>query len=95
MMAMLGLFGLFFGTLFAVLFLTNLIYVRNGWSPRPWSFLDCLPFNCERCCTTWTLVSAYVMEGFLLNNYIYMTLGLLMTAGWAYGRYIQDEERMQ
>lgn len=85
----------FWVTFFTILYIMNWIYMKKGWQPKPFSTLDTLPFNCDRCCTTWTLIAVYIMEGLYLNDILYTLFGIIIAAGWGIGRYIQDKRRFE
>lgn len=62
---------------------------------KPWSIADHLPFNCEKCFTTWSMVAVYIMTGYLLNNYIFAILGAIVAIGNGIGIHLTDKERKQ
>lgn len=62
---------------------------------KPFSPFDCYPFICDKCFSTWTLVSLYVMIGLLINSILFIILGVLLSLGFGFGKYKLEKERME
>lgn len=62
---------------------------------KTWSIIDHLPFNCEKCFTTWFMVAVYIMTGYLLNNLVFAILGTIVAIGNGIGIYLTEKERKQ
>lgn len=60
-----------------------------------WTAWDAYPFICEKCMTTWTLLSLYVMVGLLINSILFIILGVLLSLGFGFGKYLLEKERMK
>ena len=57
------------------------------------SWLDYKPFNCELCCTFWTLLSLYLAIGFLFSLYITLIGGIVLTILNAIAMYINQRQK--
>lgn len=57
------------------------------------TWLDYKPFNCELCCTFWTLLSLYLAIGFLFSLYITLIGGIVLTILNAIAMYINQKQK--
>lgn len=85
---------LFWVIFFTVTFLTHYIYITKGLNIKPWSYWDKYPFVCYKCCTTWFLVTTYIMSGILLADVLFTVLGVTLAGLYGYGLYKLERERM-
>lgn len=69
------------------------IYNTRMWSPKPFSYWDTYPFKCFRCCTTWALITTYIMMGILLADVVYTVFGITLAVLYGIGLWKSDKER--
>lgn len=62
---------------------------------KPFSPFDCYPFICDKCLSTWTLISLYVMIGLLINSILFIILGVILSGLYGFGKYKLEKERME
>lgn len=87
---------LLFWCIFVVTSVASRIYSKNIIPKiKSWSIFDHYPFICEKCFTTWFMASVYIMTGYLLNNYIFAILGVIVAIGNGIGTYLTEQERKQ
>lgn len=84
---------LFWVQFFGVTMILHYIYNIRMWSPKPFDYLDNYPFKCFRCCTTWALITTYIMMGILLADVVYTVFGITLAILYAIGLYKNDKER--
>lgn len=84
---------LFWVQFFGVTIILHYIYNIRMWSPKPFDYLDNYPFKCFRCCTTWALITTYIMMGILLADVVYTVFGITLAVLYGYGLWKSDKER--
>lgn len=85
---------LFWAVFFTITYSTHYLYIEKGFMPNPWTYLDYKPFNCHKCMTTWSLISAYIMMGMVFSNIVFTVFGVILSALYGYGLYYQEVERI-
>lgn len=70
-------------------------YVLEHYYPKPFSCFDLKPFNCRKCLSTWSLLASYISVGLLLNNYVYMIAGIVLSLLAGAALYIDEKNRFQ
>lgn len=63
--------------------------------PKPFSCFDFKPFKCRKCLTTWALIGIYISVGVLLNNYVFMTAGIILSILTGVALYVDENERFK
>lgn len=84
---------LYWAIFFTVTFVTWVLYIKEPIRIKPWSYFDRLPYICHKCMTTWTLIAIYIMVAILLDNIIFGTFGVILSALHGYGLYKLEKER--
>lgn len=84
---------LFWVQFFGVTMILHYIYNIRMWHPKPFDYLDNYPFKCFRCCTTWALITTYIMMGILLADVVYTVFGIMLASLYGYGLWKSDKER--
>ena len=60
---------------------------------KPFGLFDIFPFNCRKCCTTWTLVAVYSTYLFLCFNWVVFGASIFITAATAYCIYKTEKDK--
>lgn len=84
---------LFWFIFFGVTMILHYIYNIRMWHPKPFSYWDKPPFNCHKCCTTWVLITTYIMAGLLLADVVYTLFGITLAGLYAIGLYKDEKEK--
>lgn len=84
---------LYWAIFFTVTFVTWVLYIKEPIRIKSWSYFDRLPYICHKCMTTWTLIAIYIMVAILLDNIIFGTFGVILSALHGYGLYKLEKER--
>lgn len=84
---------LFWFTFIAIFY--GVWYILENYHPKPFSCFDLKPFNCRKCLTTWSMLAAYVSLGLLLNNYVFMVCGIVLSILAGLALYIDEKNRFK
>ena len=87
--------ALFWAVFFTITLISHYIYNIKLWSPKPFGYWDNYPFRCYRCCTTWALITTYIMTGILLADVAYTLFGVVLSGLYGYGLLKTDNERFE
>ena len=84
---------LFWVQFFGITMFLHYIYNIKMWSPKPFGYLDNYPFKCFRCCTTWVLITSYLIMGILLADVVYTVFGITLAVLYGIGLYKDEKEK--
>lgn len=70
-------------------------YILENYHPKPFSCFDLRPFNCRKCLTTWSMLASYLSLGLLLNNYVFMVCGIVLSILAGLALYIDEKKRFK
>ena len=71
----------FWAIFFAVLAVNYFVFEKWDLYPKPEGILDQPPFNCRRCCTTWSMLGTYLSVAVLIGSFWFGFCGVLLTLG--------------
>lgn len=84
--------------LFWLIFITifyGVWYILEKYYPKPFSCFDLKPFNCRKCLTTWSMLGTYISVGLMLNNYVFMVHGIVISILSGLALYIDEKNRFK
>lgn len=89
------LIAIFWLIFFTITLTTHYLYNVRMWGPAPFSYLDVFPFKCYKCCTTWSLIVAYLMVGILLMKLPFAIFGVILSGLYGFGLFYDEKERFK
>lgn len=60
---------------------------------KPFNYFDRIPFNCLKCCTTWSLLLSYISISIIISNWLFFVCGIIITAMEAESLHLTEKEK--
>ena len=77
--------AVFFVITFAAYYVEKLV--------KPFNYFDRIPFNCLKCCTTWSLLASYISISIIISNWLFFVCGIIITAMEAEALHLTEKEK--